>query len=106
MSEENIEPTTAPESSPLLKPRTPYQLVECDSALAKATADIISCNAPLAVDAERASGFKYGQRAYLLQVGIENKAIYLVDPNSAQNSGLRTCMKRASTISSMSASLM
>jgi len=80
MSDESIEPTAAPESIPLLESRTPYQLVETDSALAKATADIISYNAPLAVDAERASGFKYGQRAYLLQVGIENKAIYLVDP--------------------------
>lgn len=34
----------------------------------------------VAIDAERASGFKYRQRAYLLQLGFENGDTWLVDP--------------------------
>ena len=34
----------------------------------------------VAVDAERASGFKYQQRAYLVQLGFENGDIWLIDP--------------------------
>ncbi len=35
---------------------------------------------PLAVDAERASGFKYSQRAYLVQIYRQGSPIYLIDP--------------------------
>lgn len=34
----------------------------------------------LAVDTERASGFRYSQRAYLVQIGLAEGAIYLIDP--------------------------
>ena len=34
----------------------------------------------LAVDTERASGFRYSQRAYLVQIGLAEGSIYLVDP--------------------------
>ncbi len=34
----------------------------------------------VAIDAERASGFRYSQKAYLIQIAIENKGIWLVDP--------------------------
>ena len=34
----------------------------------------------LAVDTERASGFRYSQRAYLVQIGLAAGSIYLVDP--------------------------
>jgi ribonuclease D len=35
---------------------------------------------PVAVDAERASGFRYGQRAYLVQVRREDVGTILIDP--------------------------
>ncbi len=35
---------------------------------------------PLAVDAERASGYRYGQRAYLVQVRREGAGTWLIDP--------------------------
>jgi len=34
----------------------------------------------LAVDTERASGFRYSQRAYLVQIGLAAGSIYLIDP--------------------------
>jgi ribonuclease D len=80
MSEGFIEKETEPESIPLVKSRTKYFLVDSDSLLESVIADTLETTEPLAVDAERASGFRYGQKAYLVQVGIRNKAIYLVDP--------------------------
>lgn len=80
MSEEQLEPAQAAESISLLKSRIPYQLVDANSSLDTAINEIINCKGPLAVDAERASGFRYGQKAYLLQIGIQGKTIYLVDP--------------------------
>jgi ribonuclease D len=34
----------------------------------------------LAIDTERASGFRYSQRAYLVQIGLAAGSIYLIDP--------------------------
>ncbi|MHB8185919.1 MAG: HRDC domain-containing protein [Dermatophilaceae bacterium] len=35
---------------------------------------------PVAIDAERASGYRYGQRAYLIQIRREGSGTWLVDP--------------------------
>ena len=35
---------------------------------------------PVAIDAERASGYRYGQRAYLVQVRREGAGTWLIDP--------------------------
>ena len=35
---------------------------------------------PLAIDAERASGFRYGNKAYLIQLHRENSDVFLIDP--------------------------
>lgn len=80
MSEDLVEQHPEPESIPLVKSRTKYYLVDSDTSLESVIADTLETTEPLAVDAERASGFRYGQKAYLVQVGISNKAIYLVDP--------------------------
>ncbi|WP_092201145.1 HRDC domain-containing protein [Blastococcus tunisiensis] len=76
---------TAPEASPpavpLLAPRdglppvieTSTQLVEYAEALRAGTG-------PVAVDAERASGYRYGQRAYLVQLRRRGAGTGLVDP--------------------------
>jgi ribonuclease D len=41
-----------------------------------------AASGPFAVDAERASGFKYSQRAYLIQVYRQGSPIYLIDPSA------------------------
>lgn len=52
---------------------TPEALAACVAALARGTG-------PVAIDAERASGFRYGQRAYLVQVRREGSGTWLIDP--------------------------
>ena len=68
------------ESILLDAPRLPVQLIETDKALEDFLAVLATSTNPVAIDAERASGFRYGQRAYLLQVAIRGKEIYLIDP--------------------------
>ena len=72
--------TTEPESLLLDKPRLPVTLVEDNAGLESLLAELKKTSSPVALDAERASGFRYGQRAYLLQIAIEKSSIYLVDP--------------------------
>ena len=76
-----LEPVeSAPVSILLEKPRLPSFLIETDESLEDLIATLRSESGPVALDAERASGFRYGQRAYLLQIAVRNKGIYLVDP--------------------------
>ena len=58
-------------------------LVEDESQLLAAITDLTQGEGALAVDAERASGFKYSQAAYLVQLHRRGSAIYLIDPQSA-----------------------
>src|SRR5213083_1464696 len=48
--------------------------------LADAVADLAGGTGPVAVDAERASGYRYGQRAYLVQLRREGSGTWLIDP--------------------------
>jgi ribonuclease D len=69
--------------APLLEPREPIPAVVSDAAgLAKAISDLVAGTGPVAVDAERASGYRYGQRAYLVQFRREGSGTVLVDPVS------------------------
>ena len=71
----------APVELPLLAaPRAEVFLVETTEELEEAVATLKSGSGPFAVDAERASGFKYSQRAYLIQVYRAGSPIYLIDP--------------------------
>jgi ribonuclease D len=45
-----------------------------------ATATLAAGHGPVAVDAERASGYRYGQRAYLVQLRREGAGTVLIDP--------------------------
>lgn len=49
-------------------------------ALAEACAAVATGRGPVAVDAERASGYRYGQRVYLVQVRRDGTGTILVDP--------------------------
>lgn len=46
-------------------------MVATDDTLAQVVADFAAGTGPVAVDAERASGYRYGQRAYLVQLRRE-----------------------------------
>jgi len=76
---ENLE-----DEAPLETLRTPrvsdVRLVESVADLQQGIADTLMGSGALAVDAERASGFKYSQRAYLIQIYRSGAPILLIDP--------------------------
>jgi ribonuclease D len=68
-------------SVPLLEPRDGLPpVVETGAALAEATGRLANGHGPVAVDAERASGYRYGQRAYLVQLRRAGAGTVLIDP--------------------------
>ncbi len=67
--------------TPLLEPREGIPPVVADAdALAEVVAAFAAGTGPVAVDAERASGYRYGQRAYLVQLRREGAGSALIDP--------------------------
>jgi Ribonuclease D len=64
----------------LRAPQHGIELVDSPLAWNRALADLGAGEGPLAVDAERASGFRYSPRAYLVQVYRRGTTNYLVDP--------------------------
>ncbi|GGX81855.1 3'-5' exonuclease [Streptomyces anandii JCM 4720] len=65
----------------MLEPREGIPPVIADaSALAEVIAAFAAGSGPVAVDAERASGYRYGQRAYLVQLRREGAGTALIDP--------------------------
>ncbi|TJZ49630.1 ribonuclease D [Streptomyces piniterrae] len=74
-------PDLGPAPEPLLEPREGIPSVTAtDEALAEVVAAFAAGSGPVAVDAERASGYRYGQRAYLVQLRREGAGSVLVDP--------------------------
>ncbi|MFF3753367.1 HRDC domain-containing protein [Streptomyces sp. NPDC002018] len=66
---------------PLLEPREGIPpVVATEADLAAVTAAFAAGTGPVAVDAERASGYRYGQRAYLVQLRREGAGTALIDP--------------------------
>lgn len=51
-----------------------------ERGLARATEALAAGTGPVAIDAERASGYRYGQRAYLIQLRREGSGTWLIDP--------------------------
>ena len=77
-------PAAQPEGEPpvpLLEPRDGMPpLVTTGDALSAAIAALASGHGPVAVDAERASGFRYGHRAFLVQLRRQGAGTVLIDP--------------------------
>jgi ribonuclease D len=70
-----------PEATPLLAPRDGVpQLSVSRTEIAGAAELLASGHGPFAVDAERASGFRYSNRAYLVQIRREGAGTVLIDP--------------------------
>lgn len=75
-----------PAPVPLLEPRRGVPpIINTAPALATAIADIAAGSGPIGIDAERASGYRYGQRAYLVQLRREPAGIVLIDPIAFPN---------------------
>ena len=67
--------------TPLLSPAGGVpDLITTESALKEAIEQLKSATGPIAVDAERASGYRYSARAYLIQVKREAGGLHLIDP--------------------------
>ena len=66
---------------PLLQPAdgTPA-VIATESQFKEALAQLALGSGPFAVDAERASGFRYSARAYLIQIKRKNGGLHLIDP--------------------------
>ena len=75
MSEEEIVPV------PLLQPSagTP-DIIDTEESFKNAIAQLTKGSGPFAVDAERASGFRYSARAYLIQIKRADGGLHLIDP--------------------------
>jgi ribonuclease D len=71
---------------PLLEPRDGLPDVVADPILLERTIAMLATGAgPVAVDAERASGYRYGQRAFLIQLRRGNAGTALIDPIACPN---------------------
>jgi ribonuclease D len=87
---ERTEPEPTETTEPVEPPPPPAPLLELrdglppvsddDAALAGVAARIAAGTGPIAIDAERASGYRYSARAYLVQLRREGAGTALVDP--------------------------
>ena len=66
---------------PLLAPAAGVpQLIDDEPAFEKALRELELGTGPFAIDAERASGFKFSARAYLIQIKRQGGGLHLIDP--------------------------
>ena len=80
-SQEQVEVQKVSGSVPLLEPRDGLPpVIETDAALADVISRLAFGEGPVAVDAERASGYRYGQRAYLVQLRRAGAGTMRIDP--------------------------
>jgi ribonuclease D len=71
---------TAPALEPEQAPHVEVHVIETREEYLEAVAAIAAGHGPIAIDAERASGFRYSQRAYLIQVFRRGSGVFLFDP--------------------------
>lgn len=62
-----------------------YIVIEDADGLAAASDRLAAGTGPVAVDVERASGFRYSQRAYLIQVFRREAGVFLFDPSTIED---------------------
>jgi ribonuclease D len=75
--------------TPLITPRHGVpEVISNESDFEKLIAQLLNGSGPLAIDAERASGYRYSQRAYLIQIYRENGGLHLIDPIPLKESKL------------------
>ena len=75
MTEEVKAPT------PLLAPSAGLpEVIDTEELFSEAIAQLAKGNGPFALDAERASGYKFSARAYLIQIARNGGGLHLIDP--------------------------
>lgn len=75
------EDSFAPEATPLLAPADGVPEVAVTSEQILGAAELlVAGHGPFAIDAERASGFRYSNRAYLIQIRRDGAGTVLIDP--------------------------
>ncbi|HEY4557198.1 MAG TPA: ribonuclease D, partial [Enteractinococcus sp.] len=57
-------------------------VIDTEAQLHHAAEKLRAGSGPVAVDTERASGYRYGQRAFLIQLKREGDTIWLIDPEA------------------------
>jgi ribonuclease D len=68
-------------ATPLLRPADGVPpIIDTEIAFDGALAQLADGTGPYAFDAERASGFKYSARAYLIQIKRQDGGLHLIDP--------------------------
>ncbi|MGH3149239.1 MAG: HRDC domain-containing protein, partial [Streptosporangiaceae bacterium] len=74
-------------------------VVATEADLAEVTGRLARGQGPVAVDAERASGYRYGQRAYLVQLRRAGAGTVLIDPIACPElSGIDAALQDAEAI--------
>lgn len=77
---------SAPPLIPLTAPRDGVpEVIDTPPALRRAVRALRAGTGDLAVDTERASGFRYGQRAFLIQIRREGAGTWLIDPETLED---------------------
>lgn len=102
-----LAPRETPNEAPIQLPvlREPAdglpEVVDTPAALARACTALAAGSGPIAVDAERAQGYRYSARAYLLQLRREDTGTILLDPvafSTDQLSSLQSTIANAEWI--------
>jgi len=75
-----IPPATSDETTLEQAPHVEVHVIETRAEYIEAVDAIAAGHGPIAIDAERASGFRYSQRAYLIQVFRRGSGVFLFDP--------------------------
>lgn len=89
-----------PVELPLLAhPRSEAILVDTLDSLSLAVSELSTREGPIAIDAERASGYKYFPKAYLIQLHKRGGSIYLVDPAAFTGNSLDVFAELAQVLS-------
>lgn len=73
-------PPIAEAAAPVQAPHTVVHVISTRDEYLAAVAEIAAGHGPIAIDAERASGFRYSQRAYLIQIYRRGAGTFLFDP--------------------------
>ena len=69
-----------PETAAVQAPHVNVDVIDTREGYLAAVERIAAGNGPIAIDAERASGYRYSQRAYLIQIFRRGAGTFLFDP--------------------------
>ncbi len=81
------EADATPVDLPIARPAEPPRVIDSRDDYLRAVESLADGEGPVAVDAERASGFRYSQRAYLIQVYRRGSRTALFDPPAIERFG-------------------